>query len=241
MKPVFPPLPSILFIGITIFIFATIVQALVVALRGIRHPNYTSVLYIVILSMLTWLAGTMVLSHRGFFADFQSLPPKMIFVMIVPIAVMVILTINKRFKNLILELRPQSLVYIQTFRILVELVLWMLFRANICPQQLTLEGWNFDILIGLSAPIIAYIAFGNGRFKRNLVIVWNLLGMAVLLTVIITAVLSIPQIGVFKPANTFIVYWPMIWLPAFVAPFALFVHLISLRQLFSKESRKMKA
>jgi hypothetical protein len=73
-----------------------------------------------------------------------------------------------------------------------------------------------------------------------LAIVWNFVGLALLLTIILTAILSIPQIGIFKPANTFIVYWPMIWLPAFVAPFAFFVHLVSLRQLFSKESRKLK-
>ena len=237
MKPIFPPLASILFIGITIFIFGAIVQALVVALKGIRHPNYTSVLYIVIFSLLTWLAGTMILSQRDFFADFHALPPKIMFVLPIPIALSIILVLNRSFKNLIMELPPQALIYVQSFRIVVEIVLWLLYRAHICPEQMTFEGWNFDILAGLSAPIIGYIAFGKGRFNKNLAIIWNFIGIGLLLTIILTAILSIPQIGVFKPENTFIVYWPMVWLPSFVAPFAFFVHVVSLRQLFSLRKR----
>lgn len=234
MKPIFPPLASLLFIGIVIFIFLAIVQALVVALKGIRHPNYTSVLYIVILSMLTWLAGTMVMAHRGFFADFVSFPPKVMLVLVVPLILTVILMLNKSFKELVDEISPKALIYVQTFRVLVEIVLWLLFKDAICPEQMTFEGWNFDILAGVSAPIVGYLAFGKGRNNKRLAIVWNFVGIALLLTIITTAILSIPQISIFKPWNTFIAYWPMIWLPAFVAPFALFVHLISLRQLFSR-------
>ncbi len=234
MKPIFPPLASLLFIGIVVFIFLAIVQALVVALKGIRHPNYTSVLYIVILSMLTWLAGTMVMAHRGFFADFVSFPPKVMLPLVVPLILTVILMLNKSFKELVDEISPKALIYVQTFRVLVEIVLWLLFKDAICPEQMTFEGWNFDILAGISAPIVGYLAFGKGRNNKRLAIVWNFVGIALLLTIITTAILSIPQISVFKPWNTFIAYWPMIWLPAFVAPFALFVHLISLRQLFSR-------
>ncbi|MFM2375491.1 MAG: hypothetical protein RLZZ165_588, partial [Bacteroidota bacterium] len=34
---------TILFLGVTVFVFGAVVQGLVVGLRGIRHPHYTSV------------------------------------------------------------------------------------------------------------------------------------------------------------------------------------------------------
>jgi hypothetical protein len=116
----------------------------------------------------------------------------------------------------------------------VELVLWLLYRDGICPQQMTFEGWNFDILAGLTAPLVAYLAFGAGRNNKTLAIAWNVIGLGLLLTIIMTAILSAPQIGVFQPENRMIAYWPMIWLPGFVAPFALMLHLFSLRQLLRK-------
>lgn len=235
MKPIFPALPSLLFIGVVIFIFLVIVQALVVALKGIRHPNYTSVLYIVIFGMLTWLAGTMMLAEKRFFADFHSFPPKMLLVLGLPLLLIVILMLNKSFKELIDELSPKSLIYVQSFRILVEVALWLLFKEEICPAQMTFEGWNFDILAGISAPIVGFLAFGQGRNNKVLAIIWNFIGLALLLVIMATAILSMPQIDVFKPWNTFLAFWPMVWLPAFVAPFALLVHLLSLRQLFSKD------
>ena len=56
--------------------------------------------------------------------------------------------------------------------------------------------------------------------------------MGLLLNIVITAMLSVPQIGVFTPPNYMVAYWPMVWLPGFVAPFAMMLHLFSLRQLF---------
>jgi hypothetical protein len=231
MKPAFSPLVTILFPLITVFLFGAVVQGLVVALRNTRHPNYTSVLYLVILGMLSWLAGLLVLSNEGFFAEFEKMPPRIMLALAVPLGTILFLTFKRSFGELLDGISPAALIYLQAFRILVELVLWLLYKDGICPKQMTFEGWNFDVLAGITAPIIAWLAFGGGRKNKTLAIVWNIVGLGLLMTIIVIAILSFPQIGLLTPPNRMIAYWPMIWLPGFVAPFALMLHLFSLRQL----------
>ena len=57
------------------------------------------------------------------------------------------------------------------------------------------------------------------------------------LTIIGIAIASMPVIGAFEEPNAFIPWFPFIWLPGFVAPFALFLHVMSLRQLFRSLKR----
>ena len=50
----------------------------------------------------------------------------------------------------------------QTFRIGVELFLHRLWLDGMAPRTLTYEGANFDMIVGLSAPIMAW-AYWRGR------------------------------------------------------------------------------
>lgn len=234
MEPQFSPLVIILFSLITAFLFGATVQGLVVGLREMRHPNYTSVLYLTIFALLTWLSTLFILGTEGFFAEFEKMPPRIMLTLIVPLVTIVVLSTNRSVGELLSYFRPATLIYLQAFRILVELVLWLLYKDGICPKQMTFEGWNFDVLAGLSAPIVAWLAFGGGRNNKKLAIAWNFVGLALLLTIIATAILSTPQLGVFTPENRMIAFWPMVWLPGFVAPYALMLHIFSLRQLLRK-------
>jgi hypothetical protein len=227
----FPPLATILFLGVTVFVFGAVVQGLVVGLRGIRHPHYTSVLYTVIFAMLAWLAGLLLLSSNGFFADFESMPPKVLLALAVPLVTMLVLAFHRSFGDLLDSIPMKALIYCQAFRVVVELVLWLNYQAGVCPRQMTFEGWNYDIVAGVTAPLAAYIAFGGGRRNKILAIAWNLAGMALLANILVIAILSAPQLGILTPPNHMVSYWPMIWLPGFLAPFAMMLHLFSLRQL----------
>jgi hypothetical protein len=231
MKPEFSPLVTIAFSILTVFLFMVVVQGLVHALKEIRHPNYTSVLYLVILGMLSWLGGLLLFSNNGFFAEFTKFPPRITIALVVPTATILFLTFNKSFADIIDQLNPASMMYLQSFRIVVELVLWLNFLDGYCPPQMTFEGFNFDIVAGITAPLFAWLAFGKERYNKTLALIWNFAGLALLLNIIGIAILSIPQIGVLTPPNRMIAYWPMIWLPGFVAPFALMLHLFTIKNL----------
>ena len=99
---------------------------------------------------------------------------------------------------------------------------------------MTFEGRNFDILSGISAPIIYYFAFAKGNTNKALLVTWNIACILLLVNIVAIAILSTPypfQKFGFDQPNVAIFYLPYIWLPAVVVPIVLFAHVASLRQL----------
>jgi hypothetical protein len=99
---------------------------------------------------------------------------------------------------------------------------------------MTFEGRNFDILSGLTAPIIFWVAFRNGKINRPLLIGWNILCLLLLLNIVTNAFLAFPgpfQQFAFDQPNRGVQFFPFIWLPSIVVPIVLFCHLASLCQL----------
>ena len=127
-------------------------------------------------------------------------------------------------------------VALQTFRIGVELAFWRLGLEGIAPVQVTFEGRNFDGLVGLTALIVAAgIAFG--WFGPWAAIAWNLFGLAMLANAIGTVATSAPgPLHLNWPGEPFtaIATWPVIWIPALLAPVGIFLHVVSIRQAFAR-------
>ena len=124
------------------------------------------------------------------------------------------------------------LIYIQGFRIIMEIILFLLAENGIIQERLTFTGMNFDILAGITALGVGWLVQRNKISKRSL-IVWNSAGIILLLNIVILVILSTPYpFGVFKeePLTTMVFYFPFIWLPGFVAPFALAMHVFSIRK-----------
>jgi hypothetical protein len=120
-----------------------------------------------------------------------------------------------------------------SFRVVVELFLWELFREGRVPVQMTFEGRNFDILVGLSAPVMAW-AVARGAVSSRVLTVWNLAGLALLANIVIIANTSAPgplHLNWQGPPSTFLAEPPWIWLPAFLVPLAFFGHFASLQQI----------
>ena len=185
-------------------------------------------------ALILWLMILGLLSLGGFFQDFDKMPPRVMFATMPPLVVTLILLFSKKFRLILLATPPAWLVYIQAFRILMELFLWLGFRGGYVPPQMTFAWLNFDIVVGLTAPMAGYVFFGTNRFFRFQGLLWNFFGIALLLNIILISVLSTPsQLQVFfnEPANRFVADFPFIWIPGFIVPFALAMHLFSIKQL----------
>jgi hypothetical protein len=171
------------------------------------------------------------------FQNFQDLPPRFALALLPPVLGIIIIS-NLKGTNAILAALPEtSLITIQTFRIVMELILWALYLAYIIPVQMTFEGMNFDVLVGLTAPVISYMCFAKKKWPVSVAIFWNFLGLALLATIVSIAILSAPtpfRQFMTDPAPTFIASVPFIWLPGFVVPVALYGHVLSIKQLWLK-------
>jgi len=100
---------------------------------------------------------------------------------------------------------------------------------------MTFEGRNLDILIGLTAPIAAFIVYRTRSVAFGLI--WNILGFASILNIATIAVLSMPTpIRYFMndPPNTLLAHFPYIYLPAVLVPAGYIAHILSIRQLLQR-------
>ena len=217
-------LPTLLFIGLVIFLLGF----LAICIKKCRLS-----ITILLSAIVLWLCLTASLSLSGFFMNFNALPPR-IFFAIFPITLLLIAIALSSKATLYLAAIPQTwLINIQAFRVVMEIVLWLLASQHVIPEIMTWNGRNFDILIGATAPFVAYAYSASKDWGRKVAIIWNVLGILLLINVFIHGLLSAPtpfRVFFTTPANTFVGSFPYIWLPAFVVPCAVLFHILSLRK-----------
>jgi len=181
-----------------------------------------------------------VLAISGFFENTEGIPPRisiaffpgLIFIFSTPF----IPVLRKWIKRFDLK----TMTYLSTVRIPVEIVLYWLFIAGYIPELMTFEGRNFDILAGITAPIVGYFAFKNGTINRKMLIGWNVISLMLLFNIVGNALLSIPiftQQFAFDQPNVMVLYFPTILLPMIIVPIVMFTHIISLTQLLGSEEK----
>lgn len=186
-----------------------------------------------------WLGVTAVLAAAGLFEDFARIPPRIVLAFVPPLLAILWLCRSAAVGRLLDEVPPGWLVYPQAFRIVMELILWQLFVVGAIPAIMTFEGRNVDIVVGLTAPLIAWQSFGRRAWSFRAAVWWNVAGILILLNVVVHAQLSAPtpfRVFMTQPPVTFIAYLPWIWLPTFLVPFAWALHALSIRQLLRREA-----
>lgn len=188
-----------------------------------------------------WLFFQAVISIGGFYLKTDSMPPRLLLFAIFPALLTIVLLFVFARENFISRLPLKTLTVLHIARIPVEIVLLLLFQAGQVPQLMTFEGRNFDILSGVTAPIVAWFGFRGDKINRPLLIVWNLAALGLLINIVANAILSFPfpiQQFAFDQPNRGLLYFPFVWLPAVVVPVVLFSHLASLWQLLSNDKIK---
>ena len=183
-----------------------------------------------------WLGLTFFLAWQGILQDFQSIPPRIFLVIVPALAMVIVLTVARRTREFQLAMPVVWLIALQTFRLPLEIVLHQLGTTQppIIPEIMTFEGRNFDILTGLTAPLMAFLVWSGRDWALRLAVWWNLLGLVLLINVVAHGILAAPtRFRVFdvEPANTFVAHPPYVWLVAFLVPLALYLHLNALRNL----------
>ncbi|MGD9589593.1 MAG: hypothetical protein AB7Q37_14375 [Pyrinomonadaceae bacterium] len=186
------------------------------------------------------LVFVMSLSLSGFYLATDSTPPRIVLFGILPSVLLIAAFFAFFRENFIERLSLRTLTLIHVIRVPVEIVLFLLYREGYIPHVMTFEGRNFDILAGLTAPVVYYLAFHTRLNSRSLLIGWNLAAFGLLANIVTTAALSIPspiqQISFDQP-NRAVLYFPFAWLPAIIVPIVLFCHFTSLYKLIRRTTQ----
>ena len=190
-----------------------------------------------VLGLLIWSGIQSALAWSGFYQETQGMPPRFGLVLI-PILLGLIYGLLPKQQKWVSENRNIKIsTFLHTVRLPVEIVLWQLFAYQMVPELMTFEGRNFDILAGITAPIIGLIYLKNIIGKR-LLLVWNFLGLCLVLFIFINGVLSaelpFQQFGFDQP-NRAITFFPFILLPSVIVPVVIWTHLTDMIQLWKAE------
>lgn len=185
--------------------------------------------------VLGWMALQGAVAATGFYTVTDVVPPRFILMIAPVILAMVILFTTQNGKQWIDQMDLRWLTLLHIVRIPVEVCLHQLYVEGWIPEVMTYEGRNWDIVSGISAPIIFVLAFRNNQTNRMLLLVWNIICLVLLVNIVVHAVLAAPspfQQLAFDQPNKAVLYFPFNWLPCAIVPMVLFAHLAAFRQLF---------
>lgn len=190
-----------------------------------------------IIFLLAWIALQSVLGLSGFYTVFDTIPPRFPLMIGPPLLLIMYCLGSKKGRQFLDSLSLRQLTLFHMVRLPIELVLFALYLDQLLPEIMTFDGWNPDILSGISAPILYYFAFRNNQVNKKVLIVWNVACLLLLFNIVVIAILSAPtpfQKFAFDQPNVAIGYFPFVLLPGFLVPAVLLAHVAALRQLLKK-------
>ncbi len=232
-------IPEAPFALILLFFGITVVAIILLCASLEKVCRYTALL--VTAGMIAWCLLQSIFAYTGFYRDYQCLPPNLLIAGVFPVLLVIgiVLIYPQTHKGLLL-IPLDQLTWIHTIRIPVEFGLFWLYTQKLVPQLMTFEGYNFDILAGISAPLITYFGIVKKKMSRRLLLVWNIVALLLLLNIVGIAVLSAPfpfqQLGFDQP-NIAIFYFPFILLPTVIVPIVLFAHLVAIVNLCTNKRK----
>ena len=182
------------------------------------------------------------LAYFGFYkVDYDAFPPRILIFGIFPGFVLSYFVFKSvTVKTDLNQFRLiRGLILIHLVRLPIELVLHDLYKMRLLPQEMTFTGLNWDIVVGLSSPVMAILSFRLLKnSQRSVLIAWNILGLLFLVNVMVIGILTsrapIQQFSFHQP-NIAILMFPYVWLPTFLVPVMFWSHVYGIKLL--KKSR----
>jgi hypothetical protein len=193
----------------------------------------------VIAIILAWLMVQVLIASTGFYTHTSILPPRFLLAVVPPFAIILLLFATAKGRRLLDAMPAGTLTLLHVVRVPVEIVLLLLFMHKTIPGIMTFEGRNFDIVSGITAPVVYYFGFVTRKMKPVFVIGWNILCLLLLVNIVVTAVLSVQfpfQRFGFEQPNVAVLHAPYIWLPSFIVPAVLLSHAAVIRKMIKEMS-----
>jgi hypothetical protein len=191
----------------------------------------------VLWAITAWLLLQGIVAATGFYTDTTTVPPRFLLLVLPPLLLITALFATAKGRQWVDGLNAKALVLLHVVRIPVELVLYALYLHQAVPQLMTFEGHNWDILSGITAPVMYYFGYVKNKIPTWGILLWNIICLLLLFNIVIHAILSAPfpfQQLAFEQPNIAVLHFPFVWLPGFVVPMVLLAHLVGIRQLLQK-------
>lgn len=224
--PIYITVTFIVVVTFTFFLFVKIINT----------SNAKSNIVFITIGLIFWIILQGVLSYKGFYLETaDKLPPPFTYIGFIPTFIlMALLFCTHKGRAFIDSLSAFDLTLLSIVRIPIEIVLHWIFIQKLIPEAMTFNGYNFDIIAGITAPFIAYFGYKKSSISNSKLLIWNIISLGLLITIILLSVFAFPtavQKYAFDQPNIGMLYFPFFWLPSFIVPIVFFSHLVLIRKL----------
>jgi hypothetical protein len=184
--------------------------------------------------LVLWMTLTGTLAWSGALTRFDVRPPMMLLI-VSALALAVGVGVSRAGGVIAGSVPLATLVGLQAFRLPLELVMHRAAEVGIMPPELSYPGYNFDIVTGACALVLGLALRAGVDVPRAAIWIWNLWGFWCLTAIVIIAIATSPMLRLFgddpRHVNTWVLYFPFIWLPAVLVVIALAGHIVITRAL----------
>jgi len=159
--------------------------------------NNRTLLFVV----FAWMGIQAAVAATGFFTVTDTIPPRFVLLLALPMAAIAFTLFTRKGRSFVEGFDLQQLSLLHAIRIGVEIVLFLLFLNKALPQLMTFEGRNFDLVAGVTAPMVYYLGFIKRRISGTGILAWNVICLGILLFTVGNAILSAEILKRLKLSN----------------------------------------
>lgn len=246
----FPPFLTAPTVASTLFFLALVLIIVNYTLSRLSMPKNKRLGISLLISavLVGWFAVVYVFGQDGFFAKTPItilgnifIPtgitiPNIAFTFMV-LFIGIIISLSSKTLQIVFDAIPQHwLIAIQTYR-LVGYGFLVLYQMGLLPGEFAFPAGGGDMIVGFTAPFVAFIYLIKKSYSKKLAIGWNIIGLADLVIAVGIGILGYPipfQVLPTDPSTQLLSLFPLIIIPAFAVPLAGILHLFSLRVLMNK-------
>ena len=236
MSPV-PEAPLRITIAICAYVLLVVwatLRGLDVGLRrsGCAAPIRRSLLARIGALLGTWFVAVTAAAVAGAWLDPEI--PRALGYLLPALALSLVLWRAGWLQAAVQSLSPSAIPWLQTMRIGGGLTLFAAWASGLAPWGWVATAGSGDILVGLGAVGVALLLATRLSWARTTAQVWNVFGLVDMAHTLVRGLLSAPgpQQRIFEtPPNLVPAVFPFVYLPAFIVPLTILLHLLSLQQL----------
>lgn len=207
------------------------------ALSSLQIKRYRLISFSVLFVLLVWLALVVALGKAGTFAQNPLVAPFILIGFIVLFALLQKVYASKTAQAVTATIPMHWLIAIQTYRI-AGIVFFSMWAQGVLPAAFAFPSGIGDILIGITAPFVAFAYYRKKPYATKLAIWWNIIGILDLVIALGAGMLGFPrpiQTLPLAPSTEALSLYPLAVIPLFAVPLALLLHALGLKVLREKK------